>query len=224
MKRLLLLSLVALSGASLVRAEVTRADVVTRIETCEAILEGFQRGPHAIPPQVLQKAQAIVIVNQFKGAFLLGIKDGYGAILVRKPNGRWSLPVLVNAGEASLGLQVGANAVETVYVINDPKVPRLLFKHRFNVGVDATAVAGPKVAETERLNREILDAPVLVYTKSAGLFAGATVKAGHLSRSDSSNFLLHNTRYTMPELLYGDFVQPVPEVQPLMGLVEKLTR
>jgi lipid-binding SYLF domain-containing protein len=224
MKRLLLLSLVALFGASLVRAGTTRPDVVDRVETCEAILESFQRGPHAIPAQVLQKAQAVIIVNQFKGAFLFGIKDGYGVILVRKPDGRWSLPVLISAGEASLGLQVGANSVETIYVITDSKVPRMLFKHRFNVGVDAKAVAGPKAAETERLNKEILETPVLVYQKSVGLYAGATVKAGHLSRSDSANFLLYNTRYTMPELLYGDFVQPVPEVQPLMGMVTKLTR
>ncbi|MBI5769722.1 MAG: lipid-binding SYLF domain-containing protein [Verrucomicrobia bacterium] len=224
MKRLLLLSLVALFGASLVRAETTRADLVDRVETCEAILEGFQSGPHAIPAQVLRKAQAIIIVNQFKGAFLFGIKDGYGVILVKKSDGRWSLPVLVGAGEASLGLQVGANSIETIYVITDPKVPRMLFEHRFNVGVDAKAVAGPKAAEAEKLNKEILETPVLVYTKSVGLYAGATVKAGHLSRNDKANFQLHNTRYTMPELLYGDWVQPVAEVQPLIGLVTKLTR
>ena len=224
MKRLLLLSLVALFGASLVRAEATRADLVDRVESCRAILEEFQRGPHAIPTEILKRAQAIVIVNQFKGAFLLGIRDGYGVILVRKPNGGWSLPVLISAGEASLGLQVGANSIETVYVITDAKPPRLLFKHRFNVGVDAKAVAGPKAAEAQKLNKEILETPVLVYQKSTGLYAGATVKAGHLSRNDAANFLLYNTRYTLPELLYGDWVQPAQEVQPLMALVQKLTR
>jgi lipid-binding SYLF domain-containing protein len=222
MKRLLLLSLVALFGASLVRAETTRDDVVDRVETCEAILAGFQRGQHAIPAAVLQHAQAIIITNQFKGAFLLGIKDGYGVIMVRKQNGQWSLPVVVSAGEASVGLQLGANSVETVYIINDPKIPRLLFNHRFNIGVDAKAVAGPKAAESEKLNKEILETPVLVYTKSTGLYAGATVKAGHLSRNDSANFLLYNTRYTMPELLYSDWVQPPKEVLPLMEMVRKI--
>jgi lipid-binding SYLF domain-containing protein len=222
MKRLLLLSVVALFGAILVRAETTRADLVGRVETCEAILQGFQRGPHAIPAVVLQRAQALIIVNQFKGAFLLGIKDGYGVMLVRKSDGRWSLPVLISAGEASLGLQVGANSIETVYVITDQKTPRLLFKHRFNVGVDAKAVAGPKAAEAEKINKEILETPMLVYTKSTGLYAGATVKAGHLSRNDKANFQLYNTKYTMPELLYSDWVQPPAEVQPLMALAQKL--
>lgn len=223
MKKLLVLSLLALFGAAVVRAETSRADLVDRVETCEAILQEFQlRRDTAIPQAVLAKAQAIIIVNQFKGAFLLGIKDGYGVILVKKPNGRWSVPVLISAGEASFGLQVGANAIETVYIITDANTPRQLFNHRFNIGVDAKAVIGPKAAEAEKVNAEILATPVLVYTKSAGLYAGATVKAGHLSRNDSANQTLYSTKYTMPELLYSDWVQPATEVLPLMQLVQKL--
>jgi len=223
MKRILLLSLVALFGAATVRAEATLPDLIDRVETCEAILQEFQLRPAtAIPAAVLQKAQAIIIVNQFKGAFFLGLKDGYGVIMVRRPGGKWSLPVLISAGEASLGFQVGANSVETIYVITDPNTPRLLFNQRFNVGIDAKAVAGPKAAESEKLNAAILATPMLVYSKSAGLYAGATVKAGHLSRNDSANQLLYNTKYTLPELLYSDWVQPPPAVQPLMALMQKL--
>ena len=223
MKKLLALSLLALFGAAVARAEVSRADLVDRVETCEAILQEFQSRPDtAIPSFVLQKARALIIVNQFKGAFLFGVKDGYGIIMVKKPNGRWSLPVLISAGEASLGLQIGANSVYSIYVVTDENTPRLLFNHRFNIGVDAKAIAGPKEAEVERYNAEILRTPMLLYTKVAGLYAGATVKAGHLSRNDSANCLLYNTRYTMPELLYSEWVTPPREVQPLMALVQKL--
>jgi lipid-binding SYLF domain-containing protein len=223
MKKLLVLSILALFGAATVRAEASRADLVDRVETCEAILQEFQsRSDTAVPASVLQKARALIIVNQFKAGFLLGVKDGYGVIMVKKPNGRWSIPVIISAGEASLGLQVGANSLESVYVITDEATPRLLFNHHFNVGVDAKAVAGPKGAEAERYNAEILRTPMLVYTKVAGLYVGATVKAGHLSRNDSANQLLYNTRYTMPELLYSDWVKPAPEVEPLMALVQKI--
>jgi lipid-binding SYLF domain-containing protein len=164
----------------------------------------------------------VVILNQFKAGFLLGVQDGYGVIMVKKANGRWSVPVLINAGEASLGFQLGAKAVESVFIITDDKTPRILFTQRFNVGVDAKAVAGPKAAEAERNNEEILRTPMLAYTKSVGLFAGATVKAGHISRNDKANFSVYNTRYAMPELLYSDWVQPPAEVQPLMALVQRL--
>jgi lipid-binding SYLF domain-containing protein len=223
MKKLLSLSLVALIGVSFARAEPTRADLVARVESCEAILEEFQYRPATRPsPEAWKRAKAVVIINQFKAGFLLGVKDGYGVVMVKKPDGLWSIPVLINAGEASIGFQLGAKTVEGLFIITDEETPRKLFSNRFNIGVDAKAVAGPKAAEKESNNKEILNTPVLAYTKSVGLYAGATVKAGHISRNDQANFVLYNTRYTMPELLYSDWVQPPPEVQPLMKLVQKL--
>ena len=225
MKKLLLLPLVALFGAAVVRAEPTRTDLVNRIETCEAILQEFRTRSAISPaPEAWRQAKGIIILNQFKAGFLLGLQDGYGVIMVKKPDGRWSLPVLINAGEASLGFQVGAKSVETLYLITDDATPRMLFRSRFNIGVDAKAVAGPKAAERERNNKEILQTPMLAYVKTVGLYAGATVKAGHISRNDSANFTLYNTQYTMPELLYSDWVPPPKEVQHLMAFVQKLSR
>lgn len=223
MKKFLFLPLLALCGAALVRADQTRADLVARVESCEAILQEFQKRPElAVPPPVWQRARAVLILNQFKAGFLFGVQDGYGVIMVKKSNGRWSMPVLIKASEASLGFQLGAKSVESIFIITDDATSRLLFTQRFNVGVDAKAVIGPKAAETERNNEEILRTPMLAYTKSVGLFAGATVKAGHVARNDKANFMLYNTRYTMPELLYSDWVQPPAEVQPLMALVQRL--
>jgi lipid-binding SYLF domain-containing protein len=223
MKKLLMLSLVALFAAAVVRAEKSRPDAVERVESCEAVLQEFQSRPEtAIPANVLQRAKAIIILNQFKAGFLLGVKDGYGVVMVRRADNTWSLPVLIRAGEASFGLQLGANAVESVFVITDANIPKMLYKGRFNLGVDAKAVAGPHAASKERFNEEILKTPILAYTKSVGLYAGATVKAGHLSRDDEANFVLYGTRYTLPELLYGDFVPAAREVQPLMGLVRRI--
>lgn len=220
---LFLLALVGVAPISAFAAQVSRADCVTRIESCEAILQEFVEDPvNGIPANILQQARAIVVVNQFKAGFFLGVKDGYGLILVKQANGHWSIPVLLSAGEASLGLQVGAKSIETVMIITNDETPRLLFNQRFNVGVDAKAVAGPKIAERERDNHPIIDAPVLVYSKSKGLFAGATVKVGYLSRNDEANFTLYNTRYTLPELLYSDWVKPIPEVTPLMHYAQKI--
>ncbi|HVU24044.1 MAG TPA: lipid-binding SYLF domain-containing protein [Opitutus sp.] len=226
MKKFLLPFLSALLVASFApraAAAPTRAECVTRVLSCEAILREFQANPeYAVPASVLQQAKALIIVNQFKAGFFFGVKEGYGVIMVKKPGGRWSLPVLISAGEASFGLQIGAKAVETVLVITDEHTPRLLFNTHFNVGVDAKAVIGPKGAEVERNNQSIVSAPVLVYSKSKGLFAGATVKAGFLSRDDKANFALYDTQYRLPELLYSDWVQPIPEVTPLMDYAQKI--
>src|SRR4029079_8111480 len=131
--------------------------LVEHVETCEAILQEFQNRPEtAIPAEVWQKARGVIIANQFKAGFILGMKGGYGVVLVKKPDNHWSLPVLINTGEASLGLQVGATAIEPIYVLRDEAPPRLLFKDGFNIGIDAKAVAGPKAAESEKNNQELL--------------------------------------------------------------------
>jgi SH3 domain-containing YSC84-like protein 1 len=223
MKNLVLLPLVALFSVAIAHAQPTRAELVTRVETCEAILREFQARPDlAVPPQVWERAKGVLILNQFKAGFLLGIQDGYGVLMVKQANGRWSLPVLVNAGQASLGFQVGAKSVESIMVLTDENTPRLLFRNRVNVGVDAKAVAGPKAAEAERMTTELLKTPILAYTKTVGVYAGATVRAGHISRNDQANFTLYNTTNAMPELLYSDWVQPPPEVKHLMAFMQQI--
>ena len=228
MKKLVITLLIALTatlvpGRAADQTTTKRDDLISHVESCEAILQEFMNRPEtAIPPSVLARARAIVITNQFKAGFLLGVQSGYGVILVKKASGHWSVPVLVKAGAASLGLQLGGTSVETIFIITDDQTPRLMFNSRFNVGIDAKAVAGPHDSEKENDNRPIIDAPVLVYTKNAGFYAGATMRAGYLSRNDSANRLLYNTAYVMPELLYSDWVQPIPEVQPLMNLVQRI--
>jgi lipid-binding SYLF domain-containing protein len=225
-QKLLLLPLVAMLGVTSALANdnhTPRTDLVVRVESCEAILREFQANPDtAIPRAVWQNARGVMILSQFKAGFVFGVKGGYGVLMVKRPNGHWSLPVLIDASEASLGLQIGAKTVDTVCILTDDATPRLLFTNRFNIGVDAKAVAGPSSAEYENDAKYTFIAPVLVYSRSVGLYAGATVKAGHVQRNDVANFTLYNTNYTMPELLYSDWVSPPSEVQPLMAFVQQL--
>lgn len=227
MKRFITLALGLLVTTLAAQAEnsLPRKDYVTRIESCEAIIREFHYNPETrIPAEVLRQAQTIIITNQFKAGFIFGVKDGYGVILSRRDDGTWSLPAFVNAGEASFGLQLGANAVETVYVITDKSVQSMLYRNKFNIGVDAKAVAGPRVAETEKITALLKEAPVLVYTKTKGLFAGATVKGGWLSANNNGNRAFYQTRHTLPEILMGDWVQPQPEVAYLRDFVTQITR
>ncbi|MBE7538056.1 MAG: lipid-binding SYLF domain-containing protein [Opitutaceae bacterium] len=206
-------------------SRLTRKECVTRVETCEAIIREFQANPAtAIPASVLARATAIVITNQFKAGFILGVKDGYGVLLLKKVDGQWSVPGLINAGEASVGLQVGGNAIETIYVFMDPRTPRLLFSQRLNVGADAEAVAGPRAADAESTTEEFRKHPVLVYTKARGLFAGASVKTGFLSRDDAANRLLYETTYGTPEIVDSDWITPPSEARPLMDYIRSITK
>jgi lipid-binding SYLF domain-containing protein len=108
MKKILPLLLLALvsAGAGVARATPDRANLISEVQSCYAILQEFMSSPTtAIPPEVWQKAQAVLIVNQFKAGFIFGIKGGYGVILAKKPGGQWSLPVLLTPTRPAWGFK-----------------------------------------------------------------------------------------------------------------------
>ncbi len=224
MKRLLLLAVAfSLVSAAAVGAEFKRADYVARLQTCEAILQDFSLYPaHAIPADVLRRAKGIVIVNQVKVGLLLGVKDGWGVAMAKKPNGQWSLPVFIKAGELSFGLQLGGTSIETIYLLMDDAATRLLYRTRFNLGVDAKAVAGPSAAETER-STKTYTAQVLVYSSARGFYAGATVKTGVITPLLEATQQFYQTHYGIPEILFSDWVQPQPEALELTNYLQRLT-
>src|ERR1051326_5502019 len=116
MKKFLLLCLIASFGAATARAATNsaRSTLIEQVETCEAILREFQKNKEIAPSdEAWKKARAVIITNQFKAGFILGMKGGYGVVLVKKPDGQWSIPVLINAGAAGLGPQLGATASRT---------------------------------------------------------------------------------------------------------------
>ncbi len=202
-----------------------RTSVLSELDSCEAILQEIQGNiKTAIPVEVLRKAKGIIIVNQFQGSFIFGIKDGYGVALVRRPNGKWSVPAFLKAGEFSFGLQAGAKSINAVYVLMDQDAARLLFRNRMNLGVDAKAVAGIRAAEREAVSKALPgDANVYIYSNVEGFYLGATIKTGYLSPHQRANELFYGNTHRMPELLYSDWVTPPQEASFIMDYVTRLT-
>ncbi len=221
-----LLSLVLILGLGAAARAQKPATLVTQLESCEAILQEFQGNAKlAIPAETLRRARGIIIINQFQASFFLGVKDGYGVILVRRPNGKWSVPAFLRAGDISLGLQFGGRSINTVMVLLDDETPRRLFKGRLNFGTDAKVVAGIRAAESEMVNQPLPNgANVLVYTSQEGLLAGVAIKTGYIAPDDKANRSYYNTRYRLPELLYSDWVTPPAEAKFLMDYVASITR
>ena len=203
-----------------------RKSVITQLDSCEAILREMQGNyKTAIPADYLRKAKGIIVINQFQGSFLLGIKDGYGVAMVRRANGKWSVPAFLKAGELSIGLQVGGRAINAVYLLMDDDTARLLFKNRMNLGAEANVAAGIRAAEGEAVTKPLpAHTNVLVYSTTEGLFAGAAVKTGYITPHEVANQLFYNSKNRMPELLYSDWVTPPAEAQFIMDYVSQITR
>ncbi len=223
MKRLLLLAAVLSLTVAAGAAPIKRADYVTRLQTCEAILQDTMMYPHrAIPADIFHRAKGIVILNQVHVGFLFGVRGGWGIAMVKHPNGQWSVPIFLSGGELSFGLQAGGKSVETVFLLMDESTTRMLFKSRFNLGLDAKAVAGPVAAEAETTTRNY-DAQVLVYTNVKGFYAGATVKTGSVTPLTEATQQFYNTDYGLPEILFSDWVPPAPEAREIMAYMQRVS-
>jgi lipid-binding SYLF domain-containing protein len=223
--------LLALAATVPASAQLKRESLLERLDSCEAILQEFQGNPKlAIPADVLRNAKGLIIVNQFAGSFFLGVKDGYALMTVRRPNGKWSLPVFLRAGELSFGLQFGGKAINTIMVLNNEAVARRLFEGRFNLGAEFKAVAGIRATgvrsiEAQRLTNNLPDnADVLVYSSHEGLQAGLALKTGWIMPDTRANRLFYNTRYGLPEILYSDWITTPEEVKYLLSEVTRQTR
>ena len=221
-----LFCLTALAATLPAAPGLTRKSVIERLDTCEAILQDIQGNMKtAIPAEILRRAKGLVIVNQFQAGFIVGIKDGYAVAMVRRPNGKWSVPAFLTAGELSFGFQAGGKSINAIYVLMDDNTARLLFKNRMNFGADAKVVAGIRAAEAESVTKRIPgDATVLVYSATEGLYVGATLKTGYMSPHDTANRLFYNSNNRLPELLYSDWITPPEEAHFIMDYVTRLTQ
>lgn len=220
-----LFSALALAGY-LSAAGLKRETVIEHLDTCEAILQDIQgNSKTAIPADILRRAKGIVILNQFQAGFIFGVKDGYAVALVRRPNGKWSVPAFLRSGELSFGLQAGGKAINAVYVLMDDATARLLFKNKMNFGAEAKAVAGIRAAESERQTQSLATEPnVYVFSSTEGLFLGAAIKTGYMSPNEESNRLFYNTDHRLPELLFSDWIKPPEEARFIMDYVTRLTQ
>ncbi len=149
------------------------------LHSAEGVLDELSAIPlKGIPPALLADAQGVVIVpNVIKAGFLFSGRGGHGVVLTRDKNGAWGEPTFVNLGGGSVGFQAGVESTDVVLVFRTRKsLDRLLMgKGKFTLGADAAVAAGPVGREAAAATDAKLEAEILSYSRSRGLFAGVAL-------------------------------------------------
>jgi len=175
----------------------------------------------AIPQELLNKAQCIVIVPDLKkGAFIIGGKYGRGFVSCRKSGAGWSAPGAVRVEGGSLGFQIGGSEMDVfMLVMNERGVERLLGS-KFTLGGDATVAAGPvgRVAQAETDAR--MTAEILTWSRARGLFAGVALNGATLREDDDWIFDLYGKKMTNKDIVTGNVAAP----KAAAGLLGELDR
>lgn len=201
----------ALAAALLPFTLSAASDAPKRLQTAaEAFKEVMGIPDKAIPQELLEKAQCIVIIPDLKkGAFIVGGKYGKGFVSCRKKDGvGWSAPGSVRIEGGSVGFQIGGSEMDVfMLVMNDRGVERLL-GDKFTLGADATVAAGPvgRVAQAETDAR--MTAEILAWSRARGLFAGIALDGATMREDDDWNQALYGKPLKNREIVNGSIAAP----------------
>jgi len=134
-----------------------------------------------IPERLLAEAFGIAIIPHYmRGAFVVGISGGRGVLMTRDPAGRWMAPEFITMGGGSLGWQVGVQTTDLVLVFRSQKSLENIRRGKLTIGADASAAAGPVGRYAGAATDTRMQAEILTYSRSRGLFAGISISGSSL--------------------------------------------
>jgi SH3 domain-containing YSC84-like protein 1 len=146
----------------------------------------------AIPKELLAHAKAIAVFPQvIKAAFFIGGEGGRGVVSRRTRSG-WSDPVFFRAGGGSVGPQVGASATDIVLLFMNDEAVGGLMKDKFELGAEAAVAGGPVGRDASAGTDALMQAEILSYSRSHGLFAGVNLKGVVIRPEDDLNLAVYD--------------------------------
>jgi SH3 domain-containing YSC84-like protein 1 len=167
----------------------------------------------------------VIIPGMKKGGFIVGGRYGKGMVSCRgKDKEGWGAPSMLEMGGGSVGLQIGASAVDVVMLVMQREGMDSLLKDKFTLGGDASVAAGPVgragTAETDAL----MTAKILSYSRSKGVFAGLELKGSTLNQDNDANKALYGKHMDAKEILssQGQVKSPAA-AKPVIDVLNKYT-
>lgn len=160
------------------------------LHSATTVLADLSKIPEkGIPPALLADAQGVAIIPRvIKAGFVVAGQGGHGVVIARDKDGGWGKPVFVNFGGGSVGFQAGVESTDVVLVFRDRKsLERLLDgKGKVTLGADASLAAGPVGRKAAAATDAKLEAEIVSYSRSRGLFAGVSLD-GSVVRPDANS-------------------------------------
>jgi lipid-binding SYLF domain-containing protein len=201
-----------------------RGDEVKRVKRAAEVLTEIMNAPdNNIPAQLLVKAECVGIVPGLsKGGIAVGGDYGKGVVMCRRGEKDWAGPAFITIGGGSFGFQLGFEKVDLVALIMNHHGMEQLLQDKFTIGSDASAAAGP-VGRTASAETDIkMDAEILTYSRSKGLFGGVALNGAVVKPDREGNraFYGKDKDVDAREILQGDFPMP-PDAAPLKAALTR---
>jgi SH3 domain-containing YSC84-like protein 1 len=207
-KRLLTFSLLVLAVTQIAVASDREDDVARTQKAAQVFKEIMDTPDRGIPHDLLSKAHCIAIIpGDKKFAFIFGGSYGRGIATCRTAHG-WSAPIFVALDGGSVGYQIGGSSTDLVLLFMNRHALQSLLSDKFKLGVDASVAAGP-VGRSSAAGTDLkLNAEILSYSRSKGIFAGVSLDGAVVQSDNSGDRSMYGATADRHEILNGSV--PVP--------------
>jgi lipid-binding SYLF domain-containing protein len=194
-----------------------RDDDIGRVQKATQVFQQIMSTPDkGIPRNLLERAKCVAIIpGEEKLAFMFGGNYGKGVATCRTANG-WSAPMFVAVGGGSFGFQIGGSFTDVVMLFMNDHALQSLLGDKFKIGGDASVAAGPVGRQADADTDVKLNAEILSYSRSKGVFAGVSVDGAVVQADRSGDEAMYGSNVTRQQILHGETA--VPEAaQGLLG-------
>jgi len=222
MRQIAILALAAVLSATCVQAQEHEQD---RLKHSGEVLMEILNIPDNIPKSVLDKSECVVVFPSVKKlAIGFGGNYGRGAMTCRSGQtftGPWGPPAMVALEGANIGFQLGGQATDFVLLIVNPKGIDSILKSKVKLGADAAAAAGPKGRDAQAATDVLMQAEILTYSRSRGLFAGVSLDGSTLRPDNSASEKIYGRKITAREIVLEHKVGTPAAGQLMVSVLQK---
>jgi lipid-binding SYLF domain-containing protein len=200
-----------------------QTSVENRLEESASVFSEVMATPDkAIPQELLDKASCVVVVpGMKKGAFIVGAKYGKGFLSCRKKSGAgWTGPGAIRVEGGSFGFQIGGSETDVIMLVMNDSGVRHLMSSKFTVGGDASVAAGPVGRSADASTDAYMNAEILSYSRSRGIFAGIALNGATLRPDQEDNQSLYGRAIENKEIINKE-VPPPKAAEKLIALFNK---
>jgi lipid-binding SYLF domain-containing protein len=134
---------------------------------------------------LMKRAKGVMVCPQiFKAGFIFGGQGGGCVMAGRGPSG-WTGPAFYFMGSGSVGLQIGIQDAQIIFIVLTEKGLQALLDSQFKIGGDATIAFATLGVGIQGSTTAALNADIVAFAQARGLFAGLSVDGSLISnRSD----------------------------------------
>ena len=181
----------------------------SRIDESATVLTEIHAAPDKdVPKELWDRAACVIVIpNLKKAAFVFGGEYGKGLMSCRKGGG-WSAPLFMRLEKGSWGLQIGAQSIDLVLLVNNERGMKKLLGNKVTLGAEASVAAGPVGRAARAATDAQMNAEILSYSRTQGLFAGINLSGGVLKPDNDDNEDVYGKKVTASKVLTGDTATP----------------